>query len=245
MFKSHYPDFKIMEFFFFFLCCCCFTCATFVIGIVNPIHSILLLILVFFFGSILLLLLNVEFFAFVFLIVYVGAIAVLFLFMVMTLDIKIANVSQKIQDFFSYRSIIAILLLLNLLLFIQEDYIYLSYSFFENIFLQTFVDYSKILKTETHLEIIGKALFKEFLIPFLFCGFILFISMVGAIVVTIEDFKLKSVKQQDAVIQNLRKSENSVFNFKIHFNPVNDDSSWLLFKKLYEEEKIRLNLKSK
>ena len=49
--------------------------------------------------------------------------------------------------------------------------------------------------------------------------------MVGAIVVTIEDFKLKTVKQQDAVIQNLRKSENSVFNFKIHFNPVNDDSS--------------------
>jgi NADH-quinone oxidoreductase subunit J len=225
-----------MDFFFFFLCCCCFTCATFVIGIVNPIHSILLLILVFFFGSILLLLLNVEFFAFIFLIVYVGAIAVLFLFMVMTLDIKIANVSQKIQDFFSYRSIIAILLLLNLLLFVQEDYIYLSYSFLENIFLQTHIDYSKILKTETHLEVIGKALFTEFLIPFLFCGFILFIAMVGAIVVTIEDLNLKSVKQQDAVIQNLRKSENAVFNFKIHSN-FEVDPSLKAFKKLYDSGK--------
>lgn len=162
------------------------------------------------------LLLNVEFFAFIFLIVYVGAIAVLFLFMVMTLDIKIANISQKIQHFFSYRSIFAILLLLNTLIFVQEDYIYLSYNFIENIFLHSYTDYSMILKTETHLELIGKALFKEFLIPFLFCGFILFISMVGAIVVTIEDFNLKAIKQQDAVIQNLRKNENSVFNFKIY-----------------------------
>jgi len=168
-----------------------------------------------------LLLLNVEFFAFIFLIVYVGAIAVLFLFMVMTLDIKIANVSQKIQDFFSYRSIVAILLLLNLIIFVQEDYIYLSQSFFENVFLHTYIDYSKLLKMETHLEVIGKALFKEFLIPFLFCGFILFIAMVGAIVVTVEDFESKSVKQQDAVIQALRKNENSVFNFKIY--NLNDD----------------------
>lgn len=205
-----------MEFFFLFLCCCCFTCATFVIGIVNPIHSILLLILVFFFGSILLLFLNVEFFAFIFLIVYVGAIAVLFLFMVMTLDIKIANVSQKVQDFFSYRSIIVLLLLLNLLIFLQEDYLFISYSFFENIYVHTFTDYSKILKPETHLEILGKALFREYLIPFLFCGFILFIAMVGAIVVTVDDFTLKTVKQQDPVVQALKQTETSVFNFKIY-----------------------------
>jgi NADH-quinone oxidoreductase subunit J len=160
--------------------------------------------------------LNIEFFAFIFLIVYVGAIAVLFLFMVMTLDIKIANVSQKFQDFFSYKSIIVLLLLLNLLIFLQEDYLFITYSFSENVFLQTFTDYSKILKAESHLEILGKTLFREYIIPFLFCGFILFIAMVGAIVVTIDDFKLKSVKQQDSVIQALRNSEAAVFNFKIY-----------------------------
>ncbi len=205
-----------MEFFFFFLSCCCFTCATFVIGIINPIHSILLLILVFFFGSILLLILNVEFFAFIFLIVYVGAIAVLFLFMVMTLDIKIANVSQKIQDFFSYRSLIVLLFLLNILLFLQEDFIFLFYSYTENIFSHTYIDYSKILKTESHLELLGKALYKEYIIPFLFCGFILFIAMVGSIVVTIDDINFKSVKQQDAITQFLRNNEFSVFNFKYY-----------------------------
>ena len=217
VFKSHYPESLLkMEFFFFFLCCCCFTCATFVIGIVNPIHSILLLILVFFFGSILLLLLNVEFFAIIFLIVYVGAIAVLFLFMVMTLDIKIANVSQKIQDFFSYKSVVGILLLLNLLFFLQEDFLFLGYSTKEVLSLQVYFDVAKILKVDSHLEVLGKALFMEYIIPFLFCGFILFIAMVGSIVVTVENLNFKSIKQQDSVIQALRNNESSIFNFKFY-----------------------------
>ena len=211
-----------MQFLVYFLSACCFTCATFVIGIINPIHSILLLILVFFFGSILLLILNVEFFALIFLIVYVGAIAVLFLFMVMTLDIKISNVSQKFQDSFkdyleNYPySVIVFLILLNLLVFLHEDYIFL-FSNFENIsYLNTHLDYSKILKYDNHLEVLGKALFKEYIIPFLFCGFILFIAMVGAIVVTVEDRKYKIVKQQDPVNQAYRTSENSIFNFKLY-----------------------------
>jgi NADH-quinone oxidoreductase subunit J len=209
-----------MQILVYILSACCFTCATFVIGIINPIHSILLLILVFFFGSILLLILNIEFFALIFLIVYVGAIAVLFLFMVMTLDIKISNVSQKFQDFFSYRSFIIFLILLNLLVFLHEDYIFLA-SNFENIsYLNVYLDYSKILKFENHLEILGKALFKEYLIPFLFCGFILFIAMVGAIVVTVEDFQYKSIKQQDPVNQAFRSSENSIFNFKIYYKQI-------------------------
>lgn len=209
-----------MEIFFLLISCCCFTCATFVIGIANPIHSILLLILVFFFGSILLLLLNVEFFAFIFLIVYVGAIAVLFLFMVMTLDIKIANISQKISDFFSYRGILVIILLINLIIFIQEDYIFIdalvNNKFIETSFSHEYIDYSKFLKSETHLEVIGKALFTEYQLPFLFCGFILLIAMIGAIVITIDDLKLKTVKQQDSVVQALRENENAIFNFKIY-----------------------------
>jgi len=205
-----------MQFLIYFLSSCCFTCATFVIGIINPIHSILLLILVFFFGSILLLILNVEFFALIFLIVYVGAIAVLFLFMVMTLDIKISNVSQKFQDFFSYKSVIVFLILLNLFIFFNEDYIYL-FSNYDNIsYLNTYLDYSKVLKYDSHLEVLGKALFKEYILPFLFCGFILFIAMVGAIVVTVEDTQFKSVKQQDLINQAYRTSENSIFNFKFY-----------------------------
>jgi NADH-quinone oxidoreductase subunit J len=135
-----------MEFFFFIISALCITSGIFVISINNPIHSILLLIMLFFFGSILLLLLNVEFFAFIFLIVYIGAIAVLFLFMVMTLDIKISNISQKINNLFSYRSFLVLLLLINILLFLQEDYLFLHLNFNENIYTSEFLNYSTILK---------------------------------------------------------------------------------------------------
>ena len=160
--------------------------------------------------------LNLEFFAFIFLIVYVGAIAVLFLFMVMTLDIKIANVSQQIQDFFSYRSLILFLILINLLIFLHEDFIFFNNS--QTILAETqqYVNYSAILKTESHLEIVGKAIFKDYILGFLFCGFILFIAMIGAIVVTVDDFKLKLVKQQDSIVQGLRNQDFAVFNFKIY-----------------------------
>jgi NADH-quinone oxidoreductase subunit J len=81
-----------------------FGASSFVIGISNPIHSILLLIFIFFLGSLLLFVLQLEYFALLFLIVYVGAIVVLFLFIVMMLEIRTLNVAQKFQDLFSYRS---------------------------------------------------------------------------------------------------------------------------------------------
>ena len=235
-----------MNFLIYVLSACCFTCATFVIGVINPIHSILLLILVFFFGSILLLILNMEFFALIFLIVYVGAIAVLFLFMVMTLDIKISNISQKFQDFFSYRSIIILLILFNLFIFLNEEYVYMfnNYNLIGN---ETFLlkinklkdlneilypindtsaiygspmdeytSYHKSINYTPHLKELGIALFTDHIISFLLCGFILLIAMIGAIVVTVEDVKFKSIKQQDPVNQAYRNSENSIFNFKIY-----------------------------
>ena len=136
--------------------------------------------------------------------------------MVMTLDIKISNVSQRFQDFFSYRSLVLFLILLNLLVFLHEDYIFL-FSNYNNIhYLNSYLDYSKILKNDTHLEVLGKALFKEYIISFLLCGFILFIAMVGAIVITVEDNKYKLIKQQDLINQAYRSNENSIFNFKIY-----------------------------
>jgi NADH-quinone oxidoreductase subunit J len=205
-----------MEFYFLLISSGCFTCAIFVIGIVNPIHSILLLIIVFFLGSVLLLLLNLEFFAFIFLIVYVGAIAVLFLFMVMTLDIKILNITQKIRDFFSYKIFLFIFFFILFILLINDDLVFIHYASNWTIFSENFVDYSKFLKTDSHLEIIGKTLFKEYVVSFLFCGFILFISMIGAIVITIDDFALKTIKQQDLITQALRNNSHSIFNFKFY-----------------------------
>mgnify|MGYP001950491085 CR=1 FL=1 len=211
-----------MNIFFYILCSCCFACTTLLIGISNPIHSILLLIAVFAMGSLLLFMLNVEFFAIIFLIVYVGAIAVLFLFIIMMLDIKVINTAQKVKDFFSYRNIILVCLLTLLLIFLNDEILDLT-SFTNNSLIEhntqlteRHIDYSKIIKFSTHLEVLGQALFKEYIFPFLLCSFILLIAMVGAIVVTIEDLTFKNVKQQNLISQGFRTPQNAIFNFKIY-----------------------------
>jgi NADH:ubiquinone oxidoreductase subunit 6 (subunit J) len=93
-----------MKIFLSFISSLLFGTASLIIGITNPIHSILLLIFVFFLGSLLLFVLQLEYFALLFLIVYVGAIVVLFLFIVMMLEIRTLSVAQRFKDLFSYRS---------------------------------------------------------------------------------------------------------------------------------------------
>jgi NADH-quinone oxidoreductase subunit J len=98
-----------------------------VIGVQNPVHSILILILVFLFSSILLFILQLEYFALLFMLVYIGAIVVLFLFIVMMLEIKMVNSSERFKDFFSIRNLILGILLLQVLFFVSDDVIDLFY----------------------------------------------------------------------------------------------------------------------
>ena len=191
-------------------------CGTLVIGVQNPIHSILFLVLVFFNGSILLMILQVEFFALIFLIVYVGAIVILFLFMVMMLKIKHINVSQKLLDFFPYASFIIGIFLMELLTYNK----YLGFSSFSNIFLTPFTlnwndTIYSLVSGDSNIESLGKILYSTYLFPFLEAGFILFLAMVGAIVIaldsTSEDYKEVIKKHQDPVDQMLRDSENAIY----------------------------------
>lgn len=190
-------------------------CGTLVIGVQNPIHSILFLVLVFFNGSVILMMLRVEFFALIFLIVYVGAIVILFLFMVMMLKIKHVNVSQKLLDFFPYASFIIGIFLLELLAYNK----YLGLSSFNNLFLTIFpLNWNDTLFSltggESNIENIGKILYSTYLFPFLEAGFILFLAMVGAIVIALNsDISNTDIvkKQQDPVNQMVRNSENAIY----------------------------------
>jgi NADH:ubiquinone oxidoreductase subunit 6 (subunit J) len=116
-----------MEYFSSFISAFIFGSCLLIIGVKNPIHSILLLIVVFFLGSILFFILNVEYFALLFLIVYVGAIVVLFLFIVMMLEIKMINFSERIKDLFSFRNLILGFFLLEVLNFSNEDFLRFSF----------------------------------------------------------------------------------------------------------------------
>ncbi len=92
-----------------------------VIGVSNPIHSILVLIAVFIMGSTILYVLNVEYFAILFLVVYVGAIVVLFLFIVMMLDLKLTNESDRFRDIFSFRHIIIPIILIEIFAILAQE----------------------------------------------------------------------------------------------------------------------------
>lgn len=157
--------------------------------------------------------LQVEYFALLFMIVYVGAIVVLFLFIVMMLEIKMVNISERFRDLFSFRNIIIGFLLLEVLLLTGEDFfeipsVFNSINEHQNfIFFREgnlYVDYSKLLQHPDHLRGIGGVLFTEYKLSVLLAALLLFLSMVGSIVVTMETSSLKTIKAQNPNQQTLR-----------------------------------------
>lgn len=228
-------------------------CGTLVVGVQNPIHSILFLVLAFFNGSILLMILQVEFFAIIFLIVYVGAIVILFLFMVMMLKIKNINVSQKLLDFFPYAGFIVGIFLIEILIYSR----YLGLTDVKEIFLIMFpLNWDDtifgISDLDGNIENLGKVLYTSYLLPFLEAGFILFLSMVGAIVVAMDsEHQSKEIikKQQNPINQAVRSSENAIYfslpniaKFNSHKNKIYSQTYIFLWQYLINNNKLNIKL---
>ncbi|RZJ55645.1 MAG: hypothetical protein EOO44_02480 [Flavobacterium sp.] len=202
-----------MYYFTSFLISAIFGACTLVIGVQNPIHSILMLIVVFILGSIVLFMLQLEYFALLFLMVYVGAIVVLFLFIVMMLDLKMINVSERFRDIFSYKNIVLPFVLVEFLLLFSADAIEIGslysinnedlnlLSFCES---NLYVDYSKLLQETDQLRAIGGVFFRDYKVAVILGSLLLFVSMVGSIVLTMDPTKQNTLKGQDANIQALR-----------------------------------------
>lgn len=68
----------------------------------------------------------------------------------------------------------------------------------------------------THMQAIGEAMFSDtmFIKAFLMVGVLLFVAMVGAIVISIEETYKKTVKQQDVNAQILKNVDNTVYVMK-------------------------------
>jgi len=141
------------------------------------------LVLVFLFSAGLLFCLEVEFLALSFIIVYVGAIAVLFLFVVMMLDIKIGDNSLGFLNFGPIAYFITFLFLLEITIPLVKgvtgypngslgvDYLYMNWF--------------NQIDVITNLEAIGQLLYTYYFVFFLVSGFILFVAMLGAIMLTL------------------------------------------------------------
>lgn len=199
-----------------------------VIGVQNPIHSILLLIRVFFLGTFRLFLMQREYYAMLFLIVYVGAIVVLFLFIIRRLELKRINIAMNFRDLFIFRNIIVAFLLLEVLFIVSQTFFDLGFFFYEyfnnnffEIFIESnfYIDWSKIFQRSDQLHFIGRVLYTEYKVTFIVVAFLLFLSRVGSIVISLQDFSkgksisedisfdkksLQYVKIQDANLQAIR-----------------------------------------
>lgn len=189
---------------------------TLAIAVQNPIHSILMLIAAFIMGSLILTMFALDYFALLFLIVYVGAIVVLFLFIVMMLELKMVNISERFYDLFNYRNLILPSLLVELLLLEQAD-VFSGLSGFYNVYINNatsefpvfaetnlHVDYSRILIPADLLTALGLSLFRYEKVGILLAALLLFVSMVGSILLTMDSKEVLAIKSQNANAQTLR-----------------------------------------
>jgi NADH-quinone oxidoreductase subunit J len=188
---------------------CLFSLAT--ISVRNPVHSVLSLVAVFLVSAVLLFCLEVEFLAFSFIIVYVGAIAILFLFVVMMLDIKIGDTDLTILKYGPLGYFITFIFALEITRPLVENFESIPFNFLSANY--TYINWFDHVDFITNIEAIGQLLYTYYFVYFLMAGFILFIAMVGALMLTLT-YQKNNVNQQIVSRQLSRQSQNAYMVFK-------------------------------
>lgn len=150
------------------------TCALKVISDRNPVNSLLYLILIFIISAIYLMFNNIDFIALLLIIVYVGGIAVLFLFLLMMTNLRYLKNDNNIYNHYN-KYLMYILLIIG------------GWSATSSI--------KKIFLWGTDLDLINDQFFgidyfiliyTQYWYPFILIGFILLISMVCTIVLSLD-----------------------------------------------------------
>ncbi len=202
---------KIIPYFFisFFLTLCTTT-----ISYKNPIHSIISLTTVFILGSLILMHFSLDYFALLFLLVYVGAIVVLFLFIVMLIDLKMINVSNRFSDIVNFRNMVIPTIIVSFIIFSKGAIFSGSYSYvlfskhhpYGNYMLEIdyLPDYLAQAKSWEFLDVLGIAIYTYEWWGIILSALLLFVSMIGAIVLTYDSKGIITIKYQDANLQALR-----------------------------------------
>jgi NADH-quinone oxidoreductase subunit J len=137
----------------------------------NPIHSVLWMLLLFFHIASLYLILNAEFMAAIQVIVYAGGILVLFLFAVLLLNIREELRINRYIGAWPTGLTFAIGLLVVILISIRS-FVVAPPGMYT-------ID---LIKKESHVKVLGKLLYTDFLYPFEIASVILLVAIIGAIV---------------------------------------------------------------
>jgi NADH-quinone oxidoreductase subunit J len=162
----------------------------FVILSINPIYSILFLILAFINASGLLFLIGEEFLAITILLVYVGAVAILFLFVVMMLNIKIIISNANLVQYLPIGLFVSVLLIIELFI--------ITWQFFQVNNLSD-TNLVTIFSISTSMIALSKVIYTVYYDYFILSGYILLISVICAVLLTLRISK--QVKKQHNFFQ--------------------------------------------
>lgn len=165
-------------------------CSILIVVSSNRIYSILYLILIYMSCSLLFMYIGAVLLGLLYFLVYIGAVAVLFLFSIMILDLKTAAYENDYTSFFNL-FVVLCAFFISVLLFMNEQFFFL-YDF----------SYEYYLSLNDMLRMVGLMVFGEYQMIFTFCGMILLISMIGAILLTNKKSGFFIRKQQSALFRN-------------------------------------------
>jgi NADH-quinone oxidoreductase subunit J len=191
-------------FFFYVFSIIAVASALMVIASRNPVHSVLFLILCFVNAAGLFMLTGAEFLALILIVVYVGAVAVLFLFVTMMLDVDFASLRQGMLQYAPVGVVIGAILLLELVL------VGVSYVMAPEV---TSASVVPINEAVTNTRALGQVIYTRYVFLFELAGAVLLVSMVGAIVLTLQH--KVNVKRQNVMRQISRKRSEGVEIVKV------------------------------
>ena len=192
----------LINYFHLFLCVLLFSSCFFVCISESSIQSVLFLILSFCNASMILFLFNVEFLGLLFIIIYVGAIAVLFLFIIMMLNIKF-NIYKN--EIYNYKKIYFLILFILFMFCLFQLTSYLSNIYFKNsLDLINQKEILFIVDNLNNIDILGQALYNNFIICFLLAGLILLVALIGSVVLTL---KFDTTKKHQISLRQLSRSD--------------------------------------
>jgi NADH-quinone oxidoreductase subunit J len=140
------------------------------------------------------------------LVVYVGAVSVLFLFVIMMLNVKIAQAYENLLRYIPIGFFLSLSFLFECYLIVDSGLVSSDMVGFQ--FLNNSVDWVSLVIANTNTVVVGTILYTYYSFFFILCGFILLISMVGAITLTLS--RRGDVRRQEIYKQLQVSFTNSI-----------------------------------
>ncbi len=145
----------------------------------HPVRAVLFLVLSFISASALWLLLEAEFLAIILVLVYVGAVMVLFLFVVMMLNMNTAPLKEGFSRYLPLGILIGVLFAGQVIWLLLDN----------QALLPEWRSLQRHAADYNNTEILGRALYSDYLYPFEIAGVILLVAIVAAIALTFRGTK--------------------------------------------------------